>query len=294
MTRRPRPAPSASRIGQLLLPRQRSRQQQVADVRARDEQDEADGRDQQQQRLLGVADDGVPHRLREVQRAAILLRELALELLRQRRELGLGPLEGHVRAAGARRRRSSRTCARPARWPGTRCGTITSVCSAGGKRNPRGSTPTTSRRVGAELNRARQHVRIGSELRLPQLVADDRPPAPPPRVTSSGPKTRPCATCTPSAAKNAGVTLTPSTRSGSPFTTSVDWKRAVARERLERLLPRREIDEIAHRDVRLRQAGGDVAMLHEDQRDRRRETAAAAAARLRRRRRARCWRRCRA
>ena len=70
-----------------LLARERSREQQVADVGARDEQHEADRREQDDQRPLGVADQRVAQRHRVVARALILLRKLALELLRQRVEL---------------------------------------------------------------------------------------------------------------------------------------------------------------------------------------------------------------
>ena len=54
---RPRPAPIAERTANLTPPARRAHQQQVRDVRASDQQDEADGADQHEQRLAHVADE---------------------------------------------------------------------------------------------------------------------------------------------------------------------------------------------------------------------------------------------
>ena len=61
----PRLAPSAVRSAISLRRDRRARQQQVGDVRARDQQHEADGAEQHEQGAAGVADDLVlqrPHR----------------------------------------------------------------------------------------------------------------------------------------------------------------------------------------------------------------------------------------
>src|SRR5687767_15556289 len=62
-----------------LTPRERSRQQQVADVDARDQQDERYRRQQQEERPLGVADERSEEHTSELQSLAYLVCRLLLE-----------------------------------------------------------------------------------------------------------------------------------------------------------------------------------------------------------------------
>ena len=68
----------------LVTPSERAREQQVADVRAGDEQDDANGAEEKEQGPLGVANQGLAQRRRVVAGALILVGELALELFGHR------------------------------------------------------------------------------------------------------------------------------------------------------------------------------------------------------------------
>ncbi len=75
---------------ELLAAAERPREQQVAHVRAGDEQHQPDGRQQQHQRRAHVADDHVPQRSERGAPAGVVLRMLLLEPLRDHLELGQG------------------------------------------------------------------------------------------------------------------------------------------------------------------------------------------------------------
>ena len=134
-----------------------------------------------------------------------------------------------------------------------------------GKRKPGGSTPTTIVRVRPELNRARHRLRIGSELRAPELVAHDRHRRARPAARRRPRSSRPSAGWTRSAAKASGVTTAPSTRSGSPCAEERGLEPAEPGQRLERPLACAQVDEVAERDVGLGQPGRDVAVPQHDE-----------------------------
>ena len=99
---RARPAPSAERIASSLRRPSAAREQQVADVRARDQQDQRDRGEQHQQRRPDVADDQLLQRNHRRAPAGVLLRILALEPRRDRVHLRLRPRQRRRRASAAR------------------------------------------------------------------------------------------------------------------------------------------------------------------------------------------------
>jgi hypothetical protein len=103
---------------QLLLTPERPGEQQVADIRAGDQQHEGDRAEQQQQRLPRIADERVAEKLRLVPRSLILLRELAFELRGQRRELGLRVGQRSTRLQASDPVDSTRPSVVPAPRPG--------------------------------------------------------------------------------------------------------------------------------------------------------------------------------
>ena len=130
----PRPRGAEGGAHRHLLPSpERSRQQQVADVGARDQQHEADGAEQQQQRPLGVADQRVAQRLGVVLRAAILLGILSART----RVDSVSSSDTAAAIVWPGRSRPSANVHPPLRCAGavggTVSGTITSVGEFGGK-----------------------------------------------------------------------------------------------------------------------------------------------------------------
>src|SRR4029453_6501140 len=74
---------------QLVLTSERAREQQVADVGTRDQQDETDGSEQQEERPPHVADQRGAQGQRLLVRSLVLVRKLVVELPRDGRQLRL-------------------------------------------------------------------------------------------------------------------------------------------------------------------------------------------------------------
>ena len=157
---------------QLVLTAKRPGEHQVADIGACHQQNEAHGTEQQQQGAPGVAHQRLAQRQRLVPCAHVLLWELGFELLGQGRHLCGGLIERLARTQAADR-------VHPAGLPLRRHRTGQRLRhDQVGRRHPREAEAGRQhaddhRPRRPELNRARDRLRIRSELGAPELVANN-------------------------------------------------------------------------------------------------------------------------
>ena len=164
--------------GQLLATRESTRQEQIGDVRAGDEQDEGDRREQHDQRLADIADNQLLERNHGRAPAGVVLRILALETRGDDVELGARLRDGGVRLEPRDhlgvvivpdRAFSVRVCERdqkiPGRQPPRRDG------------KPRRQHTNDGVALAVERERTAEDVRRSAELVLPEPVAHDDDPA---------------------------------------------------------------------------------------------------------------------
>ena len=210
-TIRDRLAPSAVANGDLPLTRRGAREQQVRDVRARDEQHEGDGREQDEQsarlgdgRRSRPAATGAARRSRCGSSAgtprtnADATEPVQIGLRRGDRHAGLQPPE-------RRRSHASRGCRRsPRRRP--RRSATTARSPPAGNRNPAGMTPTTSDGTAVERD---ELCRRSPDRRRTGAATGPRParrrPSGPGRSSPSS-SDRPSAGATPSSRNRLGLT----------------------------------------------------------------------------------------
>ena len=260
--------PRASRAeghadGHFLPPPDGPRDDQVRDVHARDQQDETDGRQQEQQRAARVAHHGVAERDREVLRTLILGRILLFHLTRDRVQLRDCARRRHALAQANGRehpsilalgRRLARNRHRDDRL-GVRVGREPEAA-----RHDADNLPVDR----AHPDRPADHGGIAAETLFPEIGAehDDR------RGALSGVGGRQGSSerrYGPEHVQQAGGRV--QRPDVERFVCGKDGlpRFAVGGQRLEGLLTRAQIDEVAHGDVGLRDAGPAVAVLQEHQ-----------------------------
>ena len=160
----------------LALTRFGARQQEVGDVGAGDEQQEADGAEEQPDRAAHAADDFIAQRQHDdvelhLRRVESLLRHR----LRDSRASRRAPARRSRRPSAARRRRSRGCHGSCWRCPTARASTSRSARDSGSPwaaRNPRGITPIDLVRRAVDLDRAADDRRIAGIAALPQPVPD--------------------------------------------------------------------------------------------------------------------------
>ncbi len=191
---RPRPAPSATRTASSVPSRRRTREQQVRDVRARDQQHEADGAEQHEQRRSHVAEHQVAQSDRVERQPAIRLRKPRLQLRAKPLQIVSDLLRRHawLRAAddieelgppsGDARRVEGRIVADRR----DQVGAIRQLCAGREDADNRVA-------LAADEDAAAQHRWIAAELALPETVVEDGHAVARPGWFSSGANERPSA-----------------------------------------------------------------------------------------------------
>ena len=172
----PRPAGAERGANRdLALARRGPRQQQVRDVDTRNQQHEADGAEQQPERLANIAHHRLVQRHRRDAQSFVAVRVLRRELTADRLDLeahlfgrhtGLGPPDGLQIPCAALLAEQVFRCTRAA----------PTRERAAGNENPCGMTPTISCVTPSRCHRLADDRGVAAKASLPQVVTEDRDP----------------------------------------------------------------------------------------------------------------------